>query len=378
MRILFLLSVSFLLTVCCFAQNSKQLSGHLDGLNTDSIVITVIDKDFAALDYRETIPAPNGNFVFNLKGTDGLMVNISPKPEPGKHLDNVPFINFIMNPNENGLLNGSFEDYTFCGSPYYNVLGEFFTEQNKVNREMGILADKAEKARKESSSEEEIAELTKQQNQLMMDFRKWGIELVKKHSDEDVAAALLRKLGAANVMPLLTEKVKTGPLKLFVKACQLSIDQQKARRSAMNSVAPGNMAPDFTLKDLNDKDLTLSNLCGKYVVLDFWGSWCGWCIKGFPTMKVYYGQYKDKLEIVGVDCNDNIKAWKDAVAKHELPWKHVYNPKSEKDITTVYAVSGFPTKVLIDPQGKIIRTFVGESPDFYNYLDELFKTQDSN
>lgn len=48
---------------------------------------------------------------------------------------------------------------------------------------------------------------------------------------------------------------------------------------------PGNLAPEFTLKDLDGKNFDLSSLRGKYVVLDFWGSWCGWCIKGIPEMK---------------------------------------------------------------------------------------------
>ena len=57
---------------------------------------------------------------------------------------------------------------------------------------------------------------------------------------------------------------------------------------ASQSIAEGQMAPDFTLKDLQGNDLSLSSLRGKYVVLDFWGSWCGWCIKGIPDMKKYY------------------------------------------------------------------------------------------
>ena len=51
------------------------------------------------------------------------------------------------------------------------------------------------------------------------------------------------------------------------------------------------MAPDFTLNDINGKPLALSSLRGKYVVIDFWGSWCGWCIKGIPKMKEYYAKY---------------------------------------------------------------------------------------
>ena len=76
--------------------------------------------------------------------------------------------------------------------------------------------------------------------------------------------------------------------------------------------ADGIEAPDFTLNDLNGKPLTLSSLRGKYVILDFWGSWCGWCIKGIPQMKEYYQKYAGKFEILGIDCNDTEEKWKGA------------------------------------------------------------------
>ena len=131
--------------------------------------------------------------------------------------------------------------------------------------------------------------------------------------------------------------------------------------------------PDIKiLKDINGNDLSLSDLRGKYVILDFWGSWCGWCIKGFPDMKKYYEKYSDKFEILGIDCNDTEDKWKDAVAKHELPWKHVYNPRTST-VTKQYAITGYPTKIVVGPDGKIVRTIVGEDPKFYEYLDGLFK-----
>lgn len=136
-------------------------------------------------------------------------------------------------------------------------------------------------------------------------------------------------------------------------------------------VADGQMAPDFTLNDIDGKPLALSSLRGKYVLIDFWGSWCIWCIRGMPKMKEYYKKYSDKMEILGVDCNDPEKKWKDAVKELELPWKHVYNPRKSTDILKSYQIQGFPTKVLVDPEGKIAKYVVGEDPNFYPYLDQL-------
>ena len=140
---------------------------------------------------------------------------------------------------------------------------------------------------------------------------------------------------------------------------------------SQEGIADGQMAPDFTLNDINGKPLSLSSLRGKYVIIDFWGSWCIWCVRGMPKMKEYYQKYSDKMEILGVDCNDPEKKWKDAVKELELPWKHVYNPKKSTEILMKYQIQGFPTKILVDPEGKIAKTVVGEDPNFYQYLDGL-------
>ena len=136
--------------------------------------------------------------------------------------------------------------------------------------------------------------------------------------------------------------------------------------------ADGAIAPDFTLNDLSGKPLTLSSLRGKYVILDFWGSWCVWCIKGIPQMKEYYQKYAGKFEILGIDCNDTEAKWKAAVEKYEMPWLHVYNPRDSK-VLEQYEIQGFPTKIIVGPDGNIVKTIIGEDPAFYTFLDELFK-----
>jgi thiol-disulfide isomerase/thioredoxin len=138
------------------------------------------------------------------------------------------------------------------------------------------------------------------------------------------------------------------------------------------SEAAADLAPDFELPALQGNTLKLSSLRGKYVVLDFWGSWCVWCIRGIPAMKEAYAKYKDKMEILGMDCNDTKVKWKRAVEEHMLPWKHVYVPKGS-DIYDDYRISGFPTKVIISPEGKVVNTVIGEDPMFYDMLDKLFK-----
>lgn len=142
--------------------------------------------------------------------------------------------------------------------------------------------------------------------------------------------------------------------------------------SDQSQVADDPQAVNFTLPGIDGKPLSLSEFRGKYVVLDFWGTWCGWCIKGMPKMKEYYSKYSGKLEIIGIDCEEDEQTWKDGVKQLALPWKHVI-AGSDGSLQRMFGVQGYPTKVIIDPQGHVVTTIVGERPEFYTTLDDLLK-----
>jgi thiol-disulfide isomerase/thioredoxin len=202
-------------------------------------------------------------------------------------------------------------------------------------------------------------------------------DYIKAHANEEASAALIAQLQPdleqmKAAAELLAPAVRDGRCKPLYQA---PIDKAEAyakrEAEAAKLQAAGREAPDFTLNDLKGQPLSLSSLRGKYVILDFWGSWCGWCIKGFPEMKQYYKKYAGKFEILGVDCNDTEEKWRKAVSNEQLPWLHVYNPRDSK-VLSDYGVQGFPTKIIIGPDGKIVKTIVGEDPAFYTFLDELF------
>lgn len=201
-------------------------------------------------------------------------------------------------------------------------------------------------------------------------------------SHKDVEGAMLFLMNHLNpedeyrTMSKEMKESRTGRYYKLLADYSQKVREEQLKRAAEEQAKldemKGKPAKDFTLNDINGNPLSLSSLKGKYVILDFWGSWCGWCIKGIPDMKKYYEKYAGKFEILGVDCNDSEKAWKDAVAKHELPWLHVYNPRDSK-VLEDYNIQGFPTKIIIDPEGNLNKIIVGEDPAFYEYLDEILK-----
>ncbi|WP_126246655.1 TlpA disulfide reductase family protein [Chitinophaga rhizosphaerae] len=140
--------------------------------------------------------------------------------------------------------------------------------------------------------------------------------------------------------------------------------------------SPGSMAHVFTKSDINGNTLSLGDYRGKYVLIDFWASWCGPCRKGNPHLKQLYAQYKDKgFEIIGISDDDSKpEAWKKAVEQDGIGmWKHVLRgldmKKREKhqpnpeDISDYYGIHSLPTKILIGPDGMIIGRYGGGGED---------------
>nr|WP_121269299.1 TlpA disulfide reductase family protein [Pedobacter schmidteae] len=154
------------------------------------------------------------------------------------------------------------------------------------------------------------------------------------------------------------------------------------RMEQARSTALGAKAPDFTLKDRNGKAVSLSAMKGKLVLLDFWGSWCFPCRSTHPHLRALYAEYKNKgFEILGVSNErgtpeENYKKWTAALDQDKMTWVNVLSEKGEKDKPTVasqYSVNAYPTKVLINKEGFIVKKFVGSGEANAQALDELIK-----
>lgn len=172
----------------------------------------------------------------------------------------------------------------------------------------------------------------------------------------------------------ISDDMKKSTLYPLLVAQKNGILAQMAEEKQRKEMMSGNTeAPGFTFKNTKGEDVSLSDFRGKWVILDFWGTWCGYCIKGFPALKEAYQKYAGKLEVIGIDCNESEEAWKKGVERYKLPWVNVYNPVASVDtgICKEYIVKGFPTKVIINPEGKIANITMGEHPQFYDVLAKL-------
>lgn len=140
------------------------------------------------------------------------------------------------------------------------------------------------------------------------------------------------------------------------------------------SATLGNTVKDFTLNDANGKPVRFGSLKGKYVLIDFWASWCGPCREEFKHMRPLYEKYKGtQFEILGISTDENEKAWQTAMTQEKLPWLQIHDVKGDKSVAEKqFAVKVLPTMYLIDPNGKIIaKDLRGEALE--KKLEELFR-----
>lgn len=141
------------------------------------------------------------------------------------------------------------------------------------------------------------------------------------------------------------------------------------------SLLPGGTVSALNGIDINGKPFNSAKLKGRYVVLDFWGTWCIPCISGLPKMKQYEAKYKDRVSFVSIACHDKETRWRAMVARLGMTWTQLIDDTRNR-IVLQYFVENFPTKILIGPDGKVVKTFRGEGGDFYHTLDKLMQPKD--
>ena len=153
------------------------------------------------------------------------------------------------------------------------------------------------------------------------------------------------------------------------------IEKQIETRAA---TAIGKQFTDVKGLDPDGKEVSLSDYAGKgkIVLVDFWASWCGPCLRAMPDLINMYQKYKSQgFEIVGISLDDNNKDWKSAIETLQIPWPQLSNLKAWKeDAAIAYGVNFIPQTVLIDPSGKIIDNRL-DGNELKFKLEDLFEAK---
>lgn len=146
------------------------------------------------------------------------------------------------------------------------------------------------------------------------------------------------------------------------------------RLELAKKLAPGQPAIDFSQNDPAGKPVTLASFRGKYVLIDFWASWCGPCRAENPNVVNAFNKYKDKgFTVLGVSFDENKAKWEEAIEKDELHWPQVSDLKGwDNQVGKLYGIRAIPQNLLLDREGKIVaKNLRGEALE--SKLAELFQ-----
>jgi peroxiredoxin len=352
----------------CAGQTEKgefKIEGHLNNLPLGSVVLEELTLDNVKVVDSTSIKDASGKFT--LKG----MV-----AEQGLYrlrFDNGKFILLALDAGDmkiDGDLE-KLEDIKIAGSEPTAELQQFMNDISKqsisITEEMRKL-DSLHGSLPDSAFQPMVTALQQKEKDfengffLMADKTKnpanavFAISQVRDGAEiiahKQVITNLTKRFPENTLVKSMTDKIAE------LEKSQAGAGSDAAGGEEPSSVKVGQVAPDFTLPDPSGKMISLSSFRGKYLLVDFWASWCGPCRQENPNVVKAYQQYKGKnFTILGVSLDKTKDQWQKAIQADGLAWNHVSDLKFwDSAVVPLYGINAIPTNFLLDPQGKVIAT----------------------
>lgn len=345
-HILFL--VAAVLMVACTPTEYK-ISGTIASSYNEDAKIYIkerIDREWVSVDSADIL---NGSFAFQGVADSARVVYLAFENKDGDRFRK-PFVL------ENGKINiaiDSLTQMTVSGTKQNELLSAYNTQKDafyvKANDEFQKLsAEVAADSSKAESMNKRMEEIQKEDVAADIDF---ALKNVNSIVGTFVFTTTFHGMSIDEKESIVSKMNDNTKAVKRVQEIMTAIDTEK-------KTAVGQMYTDFSLATPDGGTLALSDLVGKtdYVLVDFWASWCGPCIRSFPELKAFYQKHKgSKLAIYGVSLDDTDANWRSAIATYKLEWSHVSDLQGWKSAgAALYAVNSIPATVLIAKDGRIV------------------------
>ena len=299
----------------------------------------------------------------------------------GNNVIAVPLINDAPEITVNVDLGKKDDFYDVTGSEATNQLKELISVFGKKNFELEKISMDVDSLKRANAEDSVVLAMLAKKNTALQDLNTYLKQFINTNNNATVSALALswssRSFSTADFESALNDLSKKYPTNTVLQGMKQSYEQQVAQMATKESQEKGNdwvgkQAPDLALPDVNGHTVSLASFKGKYLLVDFWASWCPPCRAENPNVVKAYSEFRNKnFTILGVSLDKEKDAWQQAIQADKLSWTHVSDLKFwNSKAVDVFKFEGIPFNVLIDPQGKIIAESL-RGDDLENKLKEV-------
>jgi peroxiredoxin len=344
------------------AQNADYtLTIKLSALKTPAKAYLIYNFGWTNQRSLDSAESNNGTFIFKREAGDTLKTQIVIE-HTGQHLksfDRKADVLFVFLDNNNITINGkdSIKNATVSGSKLNEEYVKYHTMvllpgENKINalnaKYAAATNDKRNDKEFKDSLMTQYRAMVKEQDSLTKSY-------INKNPDSYFSLLALSEMTNGNSDKAIGNEPVFKSLSTRLKTSKDGVNLARLIEAG-RTTSVGTMAPDFTENDVNNKPVKLSDYKGKYVLLDFWASWCGPCRAENPNVLKAYNKYKDKnFTVLGVSLDAKKEPWLAAIKADGLTWTEISDLKGWNNmVAKQYTIRSIPQNFLIDPTGKIV------------------------